>query len=117
MLILEDLAFKMGNEALTMVEYKASKRKASEMLPEDKWSYRKILFTGTGYLYSTCGPLELEIYGPGKFSDRWHGLIVDTRSKNYHYYDLNASNENDAKREMSDIANKLNHTELYESIV
>lgn len=103
-------------KGVKMVEYKPMKRKEPKASSESKWSYRKILFTGTGYLYSTCGPLELEIYGPGKFSDRWHGLIVDTRSKNYHYYDLNASNENDAKRKMSEIASKLNHAELDESI-
>ena len=99
-----------------MVEYKTMKRQEPTALSEPKWSYRKTLFTGTGYLYSTCGPLELEIYGPGKFSYGWYGLIVDTRSKNYHYYDLNASNENDAKRKMSEIASKLNHAELDESI-
>ena len=100
-----------------MVEYKTTKRKVPEVTPENKWSYRKILFTGTGYFYNTCGPLELEIYGPGKFSYGWYGLIVDTRSKNYHYYDLNVSNENEAKRKMLEIANKLNHAELDESIV
>ena len=50
-----------------MVEYKTMKRQEPTALSEPKWSYRKTLFTGTGYLYSTCGPLELEIYVPGNF--------------------------------------------------
>ena len=103
-----------------MVEYKSIKRKEPKASSEQKWTYHKVKFLGTGYFSTKYGGLELSIYRTGKFNDNWRGLIIDIRSNHIqtsHYYDLSADNIDKAKKELMEIANKKFHANSGGSVI